>query len=207
MKKLLFWAGLIGILLINSGCPKPCIEANYSFVVHSNIAPDMDSVNIGDTIFVASSFPSLLQDQNTSAQVNYSGSTQIGATLGVYELTATDTLAKDAVFNFDYVSITGRIYNDRTIPSPDGIQQLSWAETGGGYKLNVGLIPKVSGVYVLSVGNGISNGQKDGKNCSKASFNITFENTTQHFYLLYNWNPNAQFFGDGKSRVYYFKVY
>ena len=206
MKKMLIWIFLILILLINAGCPKPCIEVNYSFVVHAQINPDIDSVNIGDTIFLSSTFPTKLNDQNTSAKVDYSGSTQIGATLGVYELISTDTLAKDAVFNFDYFSIMGWVYNDRTIPSPDGTQQLSWAEPSGRYELNVGLIPKVSGVYVLTIGNGISNGQKDGKNCSKASFNITLENTAQHFYLLYNWNPNAQFFGDGKSRVYYFKV-
>lgn len=206
MKKILFGGGLILILLINSGCPKPCIGTNYSFVIHSQITPDMDSVNIGDTIFLVSSFPSMLQDQNTSAQVDYSGSKEIAGDLGVYELVSTDTLAKDAVFNFDYFSITGRVYNDRSIPSPDGIQQLAWEEISGNYELKIGLIPKASGLYILSVGNGLSNGQKNNRNCSKASFNITLENTKQHFYLLYSWNPNAQFYGDGKSRVYYFKV-
>lgn len=167
----------------------------------------MDSVNIGDTVFLISSFSSMLKDQNTSAQVNYSGSTAIGSTLAVNQLISTDSLAKDAVFNFDYFSIKGRIYNDKNIPSPDGVQQMTWEELDGNYELKIGIIPKVRGLYVLVVGNGISNGQKNSRNCSKASFNISLENTDQHFYLLYDWNPNAQFFGDGKSRVYYFKVY
>jgi hypothetical protein len=121
-------------------------------------------------------------------------------------LTSTDSLAEDAVFNFDYFSIKGRIYNDRNIPDPERVQQITWEELDGNYELKIGIIPKVSGLYALVVGNGISNGQKNSRNCSKATFNITLKNTDQHFYLLYNWNPNAQFFGDGKSRVYYFKV-
>lgn len=206
MKKLLTLTLLGAIVFINSGCPKACIEANYTFIIHSHIAPDLDSVNVGDTIYLISSFPSILQDQNTSSQIDYSGAKAIGSTLAVGQLRPSDSLATDAVFNFTYLSIIGRVYNDRNIASPDGVQQLTYQEINGSYELKIGLIPKISGVYFLGIGNGLSVGRSHSRSCEKASFNITLENTTQHFNLLYDWDPDAQFYSDGKSRVYYFKV-
>lgn len=206
MKKILIWVFLSAIVLINTGCPKSCVEANYSFAVHSHIMPDMANINIGDTIYFVSSFPTQLQDQNTSTLINYSGAKSIGSTLAVRQLITTENLAKDAVFNFTYFSVMGTIFNDRNIPSPDGVQQLVYQEVNGRYELKIGLIPKVSGVYVLGMGNGISVSRNGSAGCEKASFNITLENTNQHFDLLYAWNPNAQFYGDGKSRAYYVKV-
>lgn len=207
MKKvfIIFCSGVI--LLINSGCPKPCIETNYSFNAKVHIVPDSDSVNVGDSIYIMSSFPTELTDQNTSLKIDYSGATSIGITLAVSQLIPDSSLATDAVANFEYFSKSGKIYNDRNIPSPNGVQQLTYEETNGSYELKIGLIPKKRGVYVLGIGNGLSVGRKNNRRCEKASFYTNLENTTQHFYLLYNWDPNAQFYGDGRNRVYYFKVY
>lgn len=206
MRRALIWTFLVVLVFINYGCPKPCIEANYSFVVHAHITHDIDSINMGDTIYLISSFPTTLIDQNTHAKVEYSGATNIGTTLGVLQLSTKDSLGKDAVFDFNYFSLNGRVYNDRNISSPDGVQQLIYEEVNGNYELKIGLIPKTKGTYVFVIGNGISTGRNNSRSCEKANFNITFENTKQHIYLLYNWNPNAQFYGDGQSRVYYFTV-
>jgi hypothetical protein len=65
MKNLVISLALMVIAIILSGCPKPCIEANYSFAVNSQIIPDLDSIKVGDTIFLFSSFPTSLKDQRT----------------------------------------------------------------------------------------------------------------------------------------------
>ena len=207
MKSRLATLILLSILVINSGCPKPCIEANLSFSVHSQIIPDNDSMHIGDTVYLESSFPTQLTEQSTGQLMDYSNSTGIGSTLAVSSLPLGDTIAQDAVFDFDYISVNGRIYNDRSIPRPDGVQQVSYEETNGNYTLKVGLIAKKKGNYILGIGDGLSNGRKKSKNCEKASFNITLINTDQHFYLIKNWYPNVVIGGYGKMRVYYFKVY
>lgn len=207
MKKINVVILLTIIAVINSGCPKPCIEANLSFSVNSRIAPDNDSVHIGDTIYVESSFPTQLTEQSTGQLTDYSNSTGIGSTLAVSSLPPGDTIAQDAVFNFDYISVNGRIYNDRSIPRPDGVQQLTYGETNGNYVLKVGLIPKKVGNYILGLGDGLSNGRKKNRNCEKASFNITLINTDQHFYLLKEWKPDLILDDYGRNHGYAFRVY
>ena len=169
--------------------------------------PDKDSVQIGDTIYLFSSFPTTLTEQSTGQSIDYSRSSGIGGTLNVSNLEHGDTVAGDAVFDFDYVNIKGRIYNDRSIPRPDGVQQLAWEEMGDKYELKVGIIPKRTGNYILGIGNALSNGKGNTRNCEKASFVITLTNTNQHFYLIEEWVPGISVDGYGKNRVYYFKVY
>ena len=207
MKNVLIVVGLLAFAIINSGCPKPCIEANLSFNVNSQITPDHDSVHVGDTIYLVSSFSTTLIEQSSGQMINYSNSTGIGSTLNVSSLPLGDTIAKDAVFDFDYENVRGRIYNDRSIPRPDGVQQIAYEEANGMYVLKVGLIPKKKGNYILGVGNGLSNGRKKNNNCEKASFNIMLDSTDQHFYLVQKWIPGIIFNDYGKMRVYYFKVY
>ncbi len=207
MKNVLASLGCLAVAIMNSGCPKPCVEANYSFSVNSQITPYKDSVHIGDTIYLVSSFSTKLTEQTTGRLMEYSNSTGIGSTLAISNLPTGDTITKDAVFDFDYVSVNGKIYNDRSIPRPDGVQQIVYAETNGNYVLKVGLIPKKVGNYILGLGDGLSNGRKKSRSCEKASFNITLSNTDQHFYLIKKWYPNVKIGGYGKMRVYYFKIY
>ncbi|MEO6358136.1 MAG: hypothetical protein ABIU77_04410 [Ferruginibacter sp.] len=206
MKKVLTGILIVGIILSNYGCPKPCVEANYSFAVTANFTPDMDSVKIGDTIFLTSSFPTTLQETQISKLIDYSDASDIGNTISVSQLLPTDSLAKDAVFDFNYVSIIGKIYNDRNIPRPDGVNQLTYSQVGNNYELKIGIIPKKSGVYGLGLGNALSNGRKKGSSCEKASFNTTVVNTNQHFYLFNLWRPDVVIDQNGRRGVYFFKV-
>ena len=151
MKKVFILIGLAYLIIINTGCPKSCIEANYSFAVNSQITPDKDSIHVGDTIFLTSLFPDKLTNQSNGAVIDYSNATDIGSALGVSQFFIGDTIATDAVFNFNYISVTGRIYNDRSIPRPDGVQQLTYQEFNGNYILKIGLIPKVKGLYILGI--------------------------------------------------------
>ncbi len=207
MKKIFPAIGLISIAMINSGCPKPCVEANLSFKVHAWMVPDKDSIQIGDTLYLESVFQTNLMDERTSQVIDYSNSEGIGSTLTVSSLPLNDTIARDAAFDFDYVSIKGKIYNDRSIPRPDGVQQLTYGEIIGKYGLKIGLIPQKKGRYILAIGKGLSNGRKKGKNCEKAAFNISITSTNQHFYLMNEWKTNYILNKFGREHGYAFKVY
>lgn len=207
MKKILAIIGLTYIIIINSGCPKPCVEATLTFNVNSQIVPDKDSIHIGDTLYLESTFPTNLIEQRSGKLMDYSNSEGIGSTLAVSSLPPNDTIAKDAVFDFEYISISGKIYNDRSIPRPAGVQQLTYGESSGNYVLKIGLIPYKKGIYILGIGNGLSNGRKKGKSCEKAAFNISITSTNQHFYLLEQWKPNYILNDFGREHGYAFKVY
>lgn len=80
MKTIWIYVLLTTIIIINSGCPKPCIEANYSFAATSQITPDGDSIRIEDTLYLISSFPFSLVDQQTGKPVDYSNANDIEST-------------------------------------------------------------------------------------------------------------------------------
>ena len=207
MKNLIAYIGLMLVVIINSGCPKPCIEANYSFAVESQIIPDMDSVHVGDSIFLNSSFPVKLTDQITGKVVDYNNSSDIASTLGIVKLVDGTYPGIDAVDEFNYASIIGVVFNDNGVPSPNKVQQLKYKEVNGYYKIKIAIIPKQKGTYYFGVGNGLSNGRGNSKSCEKAGFIITLSNTNQYFNYFNSWNANVPISPFEKPKAYFMKVY
>ncbi|MEO7800628.1 MAG: hypothetical protein ABIR81_01440 [Ginsengibacter sp.] len=188
------------ILIVNSGCPKPCIEANYSFAVTAQFTPDLDSVKVGDTIYLISTFPTALKDIPSGNMIKYKNSAEIGSNLFVYKINNSVFPGIDAVDKFDYVSILGLVYNDANAPSPNHVQQLRYQFGQDSFHLKIGLVTKDTGVYELAIVNGL--GVTKDKGCEKAAFNITLANTNQHInYFLSPISPYEL------PRVYFFKVY
>ena len=207
MKKIIIGIELFIITIINCGCPKACIEANYSFAVNAQITPDTDSVQVGDTIFLTSTFSTKLKDLISNDSIDYSNSTNIGSNLAFIKLNkGTDTI-QEAVADFMFASIIGKIYNDNSIPSPKRVQQLIYQEENNIYKLKIGIIPTQSGIYYLGVTNGLSVGRKNSHSCEKAGFSITLNNTNQHLNYFSAWNPNNSLTNYVQQRVYFLKVY
>ena len=207
MKKIITGFGLLIIITINCGCPKSCIEANYSFAVNAQITPDIDSVHVGDTIYLTSTFPSRLNNLVTNDSVDYSNSTNIGSTLGIVQLVKGIYPGQDAVNKFNFINVVGTIYNDNSIPSPNKVQGLNYFENNNFYKLKIGIVPKQVGIYYLGVGNGLSNRRKNNNSCEKASFSITLNNTNQHLNYFSQWNPDVNLSNYEQPRAYFLKVY
>lgn len=207
MKNLIVSITLLIVIIVLSGCPKPCIKSNYSFAVNSQIIPDLDSIKVGDTIFLFSSFPTTLTDQITGQVINYNNSTGLGSTLGLVELVKGAFPGIDAVNDFDYISINGMVYNDRSIPSPNKFQQLKYQQIDSNYELKIGIIPKKNGTYYLGLGDGLSNGRNKNKDCEKAGFNITFNRTNQHLNFFSEWVSNTTLSTYEQLHAYFFKVY
>ncbi len=207
MKNVLTGIRLLAIAIINSGCPKPCVESSYSFAVSSQINPDIDSVRVGDTVFLSSSFSNRLTNQSTGMTIDYSGASDIESTLSIAELIPGDSIPKGSVYDFKYASLIGIIYNSTSIPSPETVQQLKYQEAGNNYQLKIGLIPQRKGVFALGIGNGLSNARAKSGKCEKASFDFTLANTSQHIYFFKSWRPGYNLSPSDTLKLYCFKVY
>lgn len=179
------------LLLVLTGCPFPCIEANYSFNVTADVYPTEDSVQIGDTIYITSVFPKQLTDQVTNQIVDYSNAKRIGSTLGLVRLEKTNQRVNDAVKDFNYVVISGNVYSDKSIALFERVQQTSYAEKVDNYKLRIGIVPQRTGVYNMGIGNPVSSGRSTSNSCEKAEFQMQISNSNKHFEYFeeYTGNP------------------
>jgi hypothetical protein len=187
MRSAILYFFIIAAALILTGCPTPvCLNPNptYSFAVTAHFTPERDSIRVGDTLYLVSEFPSTMIPVGGDQPVDYSNSTGIGNNLGIRKLEPSRVIT-GAVFDFDYISIDGEIYNSRDIPSPERVQQLRYGEKSGMYRLKIGMIPKAKGIYSLAIGfSGLSNGRKSGDKCTKASFPTTVANEDPHLHYL-----------------------
>ena len=206
MKNLIIITVLLVIAIINSGCPKPCIEANYSFAATIQISPDDSIIHKGDTLWLNSLFPNRLNDISTGELIDYSNATDIESTLSIAKLINGNIIPQGFVYNFNYVSEIGQIYNATDIPSPQTVQQLRFQQVGDNYQLKIGIIVKDTGVFALGIGNGLSNSRNHSKRCEKASFQFTISGTSQHINYHQTWNPGFILTPDGIAKLYCFKV-
>jgi hypothetical protein len=183
--KLLYLFSLAAGLTL-TGCPDPiCFnpEPSYNFAVTAHFTPEQDSIQVGDTLYLVSEFPSTMVPVGGLVTVDYSHSSGIGNNLKVRELLPAGQLNSAAVESFDYFKVHGEIYNSKDIPHPEGVQQLRYSERQGEYLLKVGIVPRKKGVYSLVIGNGISNG-REGNECEKVTFQTTVANTDPHMHYL-----------------------
>ena len=174
--------------LLASGCNKngttPCVFGGYSFAVTSEWSPQNEVYNVGDIIFLISSFPKALTDQiNPAIVVDYSNSVGIGGDIGIAAPDSIQRTNKPAKDSFQFVSFYGS-FSERSINQNQGIN-FNYAEFSTGYQFRGGLICKKKGLYGISVDNLNSNGIR-GKNCTNAGFNMTVTNPDKHIYLYQN---------------------
>ncbi|MCP2045348.1 hypothetical protein [Pontibacter sp. HSC-36F09] len=205
--RLLYMLSFVAALTL-TGCPDPpCFnpDPSYTFAITTHFTPKQDSIQVGDTLYLVSEFPSTMVPVGGQEPVDYSNSTGIHSLVNIRELISGTNKIVGVVSNFDYFSVDGRIYNSKEIPSPERVQQLLYAEKAGEYVLKVGLIPKKKGIYSLVIGYGISNGKTAGDKCTRAAFDITVTNTDPHMYYLEPFinDPNV----DIPNIHYLFKVY
>lgn len=124
------------LCLTLTGCPDPVCnnpDPSYSFAVTAHFTPEQDSLQVGDTLYLTSEFPSTMVPMGGQEPVDYSNSKGIGNSIGVVELTSGGTIATDAVPYFDYINKSGQIYNSKEIPNPNRFQQLRYEEKDGKY--------------------------------------------------------------------------
>lgn len=198
---------LLGVLpLTLSGCPSPCINnlPLYNFPAEAHFSPGHDSIQVGDTLYLISEIPKNLKPIGSPDFVDYSNA-NIRGSLSVIELEPKSQFGRDAVFDFDYKSANGQIYNVRDIPRPDGFQQFLYQELADSYKLKIALIAKKKGIYGLGIPTVASSGKSDSNGCDKAYFEMNVSNADIHEHYLKGFTGSLV--TPRPSNVYYFKVY
>ncbi len=196
---------IIVITSIYSTCKKGglgCANAIYSFKISENLTPDKDSILIGDTIFLKVNALTNLNDLQSGNLVDYSNVTNLGNVVTFLRFLSPDKV-QGAINNFKLIMLKGAKVNS---VDPLSQQEVLFGEESGAYKLNLAIVAKDTGRFVITIGNS-ANVYRKNDNCTKANFTISFDGVDQHFYLLHLWRPDLVLDEQGKTKVYYFKVF
>lgn len=173
--------------LFANSCKKqgtsPCPQATpFNFNVTCSFTPQQEIYNVGDTIFLFSSFSKSLLNTISNQQVNYNNSVGIGGDVGIAYPDQSSLQNKPAKDSFDFISING-MFTPRPINQSQGINT-KYIENSD-YSFRGGIICRKKGVYAISVDNLVSKGL-NGENCTNANFNMLVTNNNKHINLYQN---------------------
>lgn len=187
----------------NKNDTTPCMNNAYSFAVSSEWGPQREVYNIGDTIFINSSFSKTLTDLTGNYSVNYSNAKSIGGNLSVYEMDSIQYIVINAAPKFNFIQQVGTILTNTQ--QPNRIKNIMYLESGSAYSFKLGIIPQNKGLYAIFISNLNSDGII-GKNCTNAGFANTLINSNKNinlFQYAMNRPPASQYEID---RIYCFRV-
>jgi hypothetical protein len=182
-----------------------CAENNYAFDIRIRAYPDMDSININDTIWFEIEESTLLKDRVTNIEINYNNAENLGSAISLVELTggnAADPGAIPSVSSFNFNLVWGK---ETASSLPNQVKEYLFAELMGKYKFKLAIIPQKKGIYAVGISNASNVFRKDDK-CKKASLSIKFFSTNTHIYLLEKQRPGYIPSGLDLTNNYYFKV-
>lgn len=183
-----------------------CASTVYNFKIGAQAYPDNDSVHIGDTIWIKISSPTTLIDVTSNNNVNYSGANNLGNALSFDIFTGgsfSDPGTAFAANDFNFFLKAGSIVNN---PDIERIREYLFLEESAMFKFELAVIPQSKGTFGLAISNSVNIDRKSDK-CTRASFEINFENTNQHLYLYQNNRPGYVISSYEQTHLYCFKVY
>ncbi|HEV8083302.1 MAG TPA: hypothetical protein VGP55_08885 [Chitinophagaceae bacterium] len=183
-----------------------CSETVYNFKINIKAYPDLDSIHIGDTIWLEVNTPTDLKDISSSKVVNYSGAANFGTAISFLKFTGGSINNPGAVYSandFRYYIASGQQVNN---PFVEGIREYLFVENNSLFKFKLAIIPNQNGIYSIGISDAANVYRKSDK-CTKSYFEIDFANTNQHLYFLQNNRPGYLIEGSELTHLYCFKVY
>lgn len=177
---------IISMAIVIYGCPPgECVSPNRSYLAQHSFEVK-NSIFVGDTIWFNSSMDcEQMFNQITSSFEQFCGHT-FSFTLGLthFEGNTSEGNFGPALDRFEFITIQGKIYNDRNIPSPDHFNQVQFEQINNFYKLQFGLVCQEKGNYIFSLRPG---GASNAKHCDRASLDniITNEERGQDMYIAF----------------------
>ncbi len=200
----------IGVVSINSTCTKDgvlgCANSVYSFKTGVQAYPDKDSILVGDTIWLEVNIPTKLIDVSTNTLVDFSDAANFGSAIS-FDMFIGGSISNPGIsfaannFNF-FLSKGNAVINGST----ERIREYLFIQSNNTYTFKLGIIPKRKGVFGIGFGNAANVYRKSDK-CSKAGYEIDFENTIQHLYLYQNNRPGYDINNYENKHLYCFKVF
>lgn len=170
------------IICSSSTCKKKCAPTEYSFAINAKAYPDLDSIFIGDTLWIDLNEPVQLQNIQNNQIINYSGAVNLGTAISFIELLGNNQ-SRNAANDFNFFVLKGRMLTNSNATQ---IREFKFDEISGRFVFKIGIIPQRTGIFRLSLSNA-TNVYKLNDNCSKANFTINFKETNQHLYFN-EWN-------------------
>ena len=186
----------------NKNDTKPCYNYTpYSFNVTSEWSPQREVYNIGDTIFLTSSFPKVLLDNISNRNIDYSNSTGISGNVTFGRMDTVSKLVNNSFSHFEAIPIIGNVTSISANPEK-GINA-HYIESAL-YNFKVGIKLKQKGLYVIGVTDLACKGLA-GKDCTNAGFNMTVTNSNKNinlFQYALGYTPDALL----QKSIYCFRV-
>ena len=173
-------------LLLSGSCnrdgSKPCtLLTPYSFSVTSEFSPQKEVYNLGDTIYLTSTFPKNLTNSITSQQVDYNNSLGISGNFNTISLDTVKHTINEGLNNFFIFSIKGS--NSPIANSPNLGVNILYIENTSSYEIKLGLKILKKGIFYIGITDLSSQGIK-GQDCTNAGFSMTVTNTNKNLNLF-----------------------
>ena len=194
---LLYITMVYGSCSRNSGCLGN--GNGYSFSMDSRVFPDMDSINMNDTLWLEIRGPVLLRDNLSGQMIDYSNAANLGTVVRLIELQGSSNFRgafSDFNLKIEYGSV-GLVTSD-----PESMKEFLFNEYNNEYIFQLGIIPKRVGIYRIGFENA-ANVYRRNEGCIKSGFSFSIKNTNCHTY--YN-NQNFNITNTDSTRLYCFKV-
>ncbi len=189
---------MLAFLAQQSSCNKNCVETKYSFNLPIKAYPNLDSINIGDTLWLEINEPTTLLSLNGN-MVNYSGVANLGSVISYQKMDTVNKTFIQSTEKFNYIPAEGKVLNRTNL-----YIEYNFAETNNKFLFKLGIIPKEKGIYRLAVGSS-NNTYRENDKCTKANFIINFKETISHDYYMKLINPDVQI-NVPVTNGYFFKV-
>lgn len=197
----------IYITTICSTCKKriDCSQKDFSFAATTSAYQDLDSININDTIWIELDHPTIFRDVQSGVYVEFSNAVNLGFGLTFDKFiggSINNPGTTPAVSGFSTILFRG---TELISLQPDRIKSFNFLEEAGRYKFKIGVVPKTTGIFSVSVSNA-ANVYRRNDGCTKAGFSITFANTNQHLYFYEQNRPGYTPSQYERTHMYCFKV-
>jgi hypothetical protein len=176
---------IICIIQLFVGCHKPCNEPNYTFNVAEAFSPEVDSINIGDTLWLQSSVLKLQADTGTHKEIDFSSAENLGTNLIISDISKFTTSLRGAVDSFNFLKINGNIFSVANTDEK-AVKQLTYTQTANSFELKIGIVALKAGSYIFSVPDNPSVYRKGMTKCGLGNFRILNQNNNKHLYLFEN---------------------
>jgi hypothetical protein len=202
-----FFLACCYMAFIQATCNKKvdCLNAVYTFAVTAKVYPDMENINIGDTIWVELDEPNMFEDLQSGKTIDFSQAANLGLGIALDRFTGGDLLNPGTVAAAAAFSIHVREGTQLSSLQPERIRSFNFSEQAGRYRLKIAVVPSQAGTYSLGISDA-SNVFRKNDHCTKAGFKITLANTTQHLHLYEQNRPGYTPSAYEVVHMYCFKV-
>ncbi|MBS1573940.1 MAG: hypothetical protein JST09_01450 [Bacteroidetes bacterium] len=193
-------------LILSSGCKNGvCISPTQHYLKggYVNYTSIVDSIRVGDTIFVNSIIPKFLKglyDQSLNDSIDFSDATNMITDFHVIVLLGLNSYS-GAIDSFEFLPVEGNLKANNL--APDKATTIAYDEKNGVYYCSFGMIAKRKGIYSVN----LIDIYQARKQCSVASIKIGRNNVEGNLHYLKDIYYGGATINSIDSSSYCFKVY